>query len=143
MNQTATALVVEWLDSLTHARRLSPHTVRAYAASLHGFVGFLVDHLGGPVNGNALAALTQNDFRAYLAHRRNDGLGDRSVMRALAAIRAFFHWLERRCGIANARINTPDEVWGHPQLRARDRWREMDSPVGLLATLLPRVVPPL
>jgi itaconate CoA-transferase len=42
-------------------------------------------------------------------------------------------------GIANARINTPDEVWQHPQLKARDRWREMDSPVGLLATLLPAV----
>ena len=45
-------------------------------------------------------------------------------------------------GIANARINTPDEVWEHPQLKARDRWREMDSPVGLLATLLPVVTMP-
>jgi len=40
-------------------------------------------------------------------------------------------------GIANARINSPDEVWEHPQLKARNRWREMDSPVGPLATLLP------
>jgi crotonobetainyl-CoA:carnitine CoA-transferase CaiB-like acyl-CoA transferase len=40
-------------------------------------------------------------------------------------------------GIANARMNTPDEVWEHSQLKARDRWREMDSPVGLLPTLLP------
>jgi itaconate CoA-transferase len=45
-------------------------------------------------------------------------------------------------GIANARINTPEEVWEHPQLKARDRWREMDSPVGLLATLLPAVTMP-
>jgi itaconate CoA-transferase len=45
-------------------------------------------------------------------------------------------------GIANARINNPAEVWEHPQLRARDRWREMDSPVGLLATLLPPVTMP-
>jgi itaconate CoA-transferase len=45
-------------------------------------------------------------------------------------------------GIANARINTPDEVWEHPQLKARDRWRAMDSPVGLLATLLPAVTMP-
>jgi itaconate CoA-transferase len=42
-------------------------------------------------------------------------------------------------GIAYARMNTPDEVWRHPQLKARDRWREVDSPVGLLATLLPPV----
>src|SRR5919106_1995329 len=37
-------------------------------------------------------------------------------------------------GIANARINSPDEVWEHPQLKARNRWREMDSPAGRLAT---------
>ena len=42
-------------------------------------------------------------------------------------------------GIANARINTPDEVWEHPQMKSRDRWREMDSPVGMLATWLPPV----
>ena len=45
-------------------------------------------------------------------------------------------------GIANARMNTPDEVWEHPQLKGRDRWREMDSPVGLLAMLLPPVTMP-
>jgi itaconate CoA-transferase len=43
-------------------------------------------------------------------------------------------------GIANARMNSPNEVWEHPQLQARDRWREMNSPVGPLATLL---LPPL
>jgi len=39
--------------------------------------------------------------------------------------------------IANARINTPEEVWEHAQLKARDRWREIDSPAGRLPTLLP------
>jgi itaconate CoA-transferase len=45
-------------------------------------------------------------------------------------------------GIANARMNSPDEVWEHPQLKARDRWREMNSPVGPLATLLPPMTMP-
>jgi itaconate CoA-transferase len=45
-------------------------------------------------------------------------------------------------GIANARVNSPDEVWEHPQLKARNRWREMDSPAGPLATLLPPVTMP-
>jgi itaconate CoA-transferase len=40
-------------------------------------------------------------------------------------------------GIANAHINTPEEVWSHEQLKARHRWREMDSPKGKLPTLLP------
>jgi crotonobetainyl-CoA:carnitine CoA-transferase CaiB-like acyl-CoA transferase len=40
-------------------------------------------------------------------------------------------------GIANARINTPGEVWDHPQLKARGRWREVGSQAGPLAALLP------
>jgi len=40
-------------------------------------------------------------------------------------------------GIANARINTPGEVWDHPQFTARNRWREVDTPVGIVPALLP------
>ena len=39
--------------------------------------------------------------------------------------------------IANARVNTMQEVWEHPQLKARDRWREVGSSVGPLPALLP------
>jgi itaconate CoA-transferase len=44
--------------------------------------------------------------------------------------------------IANARMNSPDDVWDHPQLKARDRWRAMNSPVGPLPTLLPPLTMP-
>jgi itaconate CoA-transferase len=40
-------------------------------------------------------------------------------------------------GIANARLNTPEEVWNHEQLKARDRWREVGSPVGSIPAVLP------
>ena len=40
-------------------------------------------------------------------------------------------------GIANARMNTPEEVWNHPQLQARNRWREVGSPVGTIPAPLP------
>ncbi len=42
-----------------------------------------------------------------------------------------------RAQIANARVNSMDEVWAHPQLHARGRWREVDSPVGAIPALLP------
>ncbi len=42
-------------------------------------------------------------------------------------------------GIANARMNTPAEVWDHAQLKARDRWREVDTPAGRIPALLPPV----
>ena len=39
--------------------------------------------------------------------------------------------------IANGRLNSPDEVWAHPQLEARERWREVGSPAGPIPALLP------
>lgn len=41
--------------------------------------------------------------------------------------------------IANARLNTMQEFIDHPQLQARNRWREVNSPVGYLKALLPPV----
>lgn len=40
-------------------------------------------------------------------------------------------------GIANARMRNVDEVWDHPQLKARGRWREAGSPAGVIPALLP------
>ncbi|MDB6052392.1 MAG: frc 1 [Pseudomonas sp.] len=39
--------------------------------------------------------------------------------------------------IASARVNDMQGVWDHPQLKARDSWREVDSPAGKLPALLP------
>jgi len=41
--------------------------------------------------------------------------------------------------IANARMRTVQEFLDHPQLKARDRWREVNSPTGPIRTLLPPV----
>ncbi|WP_278443980.1 CaiB/BaiF CoA transferase family protein [Pseudomonas oryzihabitans] len=42
-----------------------------------------------------------------------------------------------RAQIANAQVNDMAAVWAHPQLRERDRWREVGSPAGPLPALLP------
>lgn len=42
-------------------------------------------------------------------------------------------------GIANARMRNMQEFAAHPQLTARDRWRDVDSPVGPVRSLLPPV----
>ncbi|WP_438859287.1 CaiB/BaiF CoA transferase family protein [Achromobacter spanius] len=39
--------------------------------------------------------------------------------------------------IANARVNDMAGVWAHPQLQARARWSQVDSPAGMLPALLP------
>jgi itaconate CoA-transferase len=40
-------------------------------------------------------------------------------------------------GIANAKVNDMAGLWAHPQLKARDRWTEVDSPVGPIPALKP------
>jgi len=39
--------------------------------------------------------------------------------------------------IANARMNSMQEFLDHPQFVARNRWRNIDSPVGVLSALIP------
>ena len=39
--------------------------------------------------------------------------------------------------IANARVNTMADVWAHPQLAARQRWRDVETPSGPVPALLP------
>ena len=40
-------------------------------------------------------------------------------------------------GIANGRVNAMEQVWAHPQLAARGRWRQVDTPSGPVPALLP------
>jgi crotonobetainyl-CoA:carnitine CoA-transferase CaiB-like acyl-CoA transferase len=39
--------------------------------------------------------------------------------------------------IANAQVNTMQEVWNHPQLAARRRWVDVDTAAGPVPALLP------
>jgi crotonobetainyl-CoA:carnitine CoA-transferase CaiB-like acyl-CoA transferase len=39
--------------------------------------------------------------------------------------------------IANASVNDMQGVWNHPQLKARKRWTEVDTPAGRVPALLP------
>lgn len=40
-------------------------------------------------------------------------------------------------GVACGPVNYPEELIAHPQLAARQRWREVASPVGMVRGLLP------
>ncbi|MGJ0509867.1 MAG: tyrosine recombinase XerC [Methylocystis sp.] len=85
-----------WLQSLAAEKRASRHTLDAYARDVATFLAFLTDHLGEKPDSAALVALQPADLRAFLARRRIDGLESRSLLRALAAIRNFLRFLEKK-----------------------------------------------
>jgi integrase/recombinase XerC len=80
------ALVSAWSDHLRFNRRRSLHTVRAYVATAERLMAFLQIHQGGPPE---LDKVDAADLRAFLAQRRNDGIGNTSAARELSAVRGF------------------------------------------------------
>ena len=106
MRKSAREALAAWLDYLTLERRVSPRTVRSYGDGVGAFLNFLQQHHGETPTLELLAQLAASDLRAYLAHRRSGEtpLSPRSLSQNLSAIRSFFDWLDRRCGIANPAV---------------------------------------
>ena len=69
------------------------------------------------------------DHRAALDALIIDAFGRRPAAEIIARLDA--------AQIANARMNSVGEFLEHPQLSARDRWREIESPAGPLRALVP------
>ncbi len=90
-----------WLENLARERRLSGHTLDAYERDTRQFLTFLTGHLGGPATLRDIETLRPADFRAFLAARRRDGAGARSLGRNLAGLRSLLRHLERK-GLVNA-----------------------------------------
>jgi integrase/recombinase XerC len=95
MARSAENLKAQWLSALAHERRMSPHTLRAYGDDLACFLAFAREHLGRELDAHVLRTLKPADFRAFIAHRRGEGLGVRGVRRAMSALRSFFRHLAR------------------------------------------------
>ncbi|WP_373476176.1 tyrosine recombinase XerC [Sphingorhabdus sp.] len=86
------SLLAEYLSFLTHNRRMSPHSVRAYQATAERLSSFLERHWGEQVDRVALTKISAADLRAFLADRRGDGLTNRSTARELSAVRHFLRF---------------------------------------------------
>lgn len=103
---TAEEALRAWLDSLAHERRASPRTLEAYGHAGRNWIGFLERHRGGPQTLADLAGVQAAELRAHLAERRGGDrpLSARSLAQALAAIRGFHRFLERRHDVASPQL---------------------------------------
>ena len=80
---------------------MAPKTIEAYERDLRQFLNFLTRHIGASPAIRDVAELRPADLRAFLASRRRDGAGARTLGRGLAGIRSFLRYLERE-GLVNA-----------------------------------------
>lgn len=90
-----------WLVNLGQERRLSEKTLEAYERDLRQFLQFMTGHLGSPPRIKDIANLKPMDLRGYLAERRRDGAGARTLGRGLAGIRSFIRYIEKK-GLASS-----------------------------------------
>ena len=114
----ARQLAARWASHLQHDRRRSAHTVRAYVATAHRLVDFLGGHLAQDIGPTQMLALKAVDLRAFLAHRRAEGLGASSAARELSGVRAFLKYAAEQEG-HHAQI---------PRTRAPKRPRTLPRP---------------
>jgi integrase/recombinase XerC len=94
----ASVLVARWQGYLANDRRRSPHTVRAYVGTAHRLIEFLGQYRGELVEAAGLADINAADLRAFLAARRNSGLGAASAARELSGVRAFLTYAAEQQG---------------------------------------------
>lgn len=86
---------LDWRENLGRERRLAANTLEAYGRDLEQFFRFLTEHLAGPPKLADISALRPADVRAFMAHRRTDGAGPRTLARQIAALRSFARFCER------------------------------------------------
>ncbi|WP_174244249.1 tyrosine recombinase XerC [Lentilitoribacter sp. Alg239-R112] len=121
------ALKDEWLKNLEVERRLSDKTSESYERDLRQFFHFMTDYLATPPKISDMKNVRTSDLRAFLASRRRDGAGARTLGRGLSGVRSFLRFLEKR-GLANASgaraVRTPKQPKSLPKpLAASDALR--------------------
>ncbi len=120
---TRDELLAEWNDHLTHQRRRSPHTVRAYRAAAVRLLEF-----GQWEDWQQVAGVQTQELRKFLALRRSEGIGNASAARELSAVKAFIAFAMKQSGADDAkppRLRGPRMKRGLPRPVTPDEARNL------------------
>jgi integrase/recombinase XerC len=108
---TRADILEAWGQYLTHGRRRSPHTVRAYLATAARLIGHDDDSWA------RIARIDAAALRRHLADRRAEGLTNTSAARELSALKAFLIFAREQAGVEAAppRLRGPRVKKGLPR----------------------------
>lgn len=115
-SHAAFGLSAAWEAHLRRDRRRSDHTIRAYGATARRLIVFLGQHRAAAIDAAGLAAVDAAELRAFLTHRRAEGLGNASAARELSALRGFLAFVAHENGTPPpARLKGPRVKRGAPR----------------------------
>jgi integrase/recombinase XerC len=100
----AMATVNGWLAFLADQRGYTENTLVAYKRDLRQLYTVLEGHFGHPASLGDLNRLSPQDLRAFMASRREDGAGNRSLSRGISGLRSYFRYLERAGHLKNRTV---------------------------------------
>jgi len=118
--------ITTWLETLKTNRRLSEHTLKAYAQDIQHLVTLAKDQ--------ALDTLTEEDIRYFLVRLHGQGYQPRSLARMLAAWRNFYEWQRAHSGGASnptAYVRPPKATQPLPQVLSVDQAKALLDRAGL------------
>jgi integrase/recombinase XerC len=98
------AAATAWLRHLAHERRLSALTIEAYGRDARQYLFFLGERFGAPPSIADFTDCAPVDLRAFLAHRRAEGVEGRSLQRALSALKSLARHIARESGLTAAAL---------------------------------------
>lgn len=94
-------LVSGWLGHLKYERSLAASSIEAYGRDLRQLLEWLAARHERAPTAADLASLDARTLRGWLASRRRGGVENRTLARALSALRMFFRWLEESGELKN------------------------------------------